>query len=175
MWSQTVLALRTLTANWRLATRRRPPLLLAPLRCRLHASTYLSPPLPSPPFSSLLRCPHPRPTVESLTPLPRFTHTPLSHSPSTHPPSVGSSLSPAKTPRHSASTTRTALSLPSGPLRARQAPSLPLSPFLNVVVSLSISVLLSLFHVPASLALVGSPSTLPTRFSAAAAAAAAVR
>lgn len=96
------------------------------------------PPLPPLPRPSLLRCPHPRPTVESLTPLPRFTHTPLSHSPSTHPPSVGSSLSPAETPRLGASTTRTALSLPSGPLRARQPPSLPPPPFLNAVVSLSL-------------------------------------
>lgn len=87
--------------------------------------------------------------VESLTPLPHFTHTPLSLtrrqpsllSPLGAPslPSAGPSRCPAVPSRLCSRTTRTALSLPGGPLRARQPPSVLLPPTLAVAVSFPIS------------------------------------
>lgn len=122
----------------------------SPSPCGVSRSVSLSFKLPlSPSLSPVSSLPHPSSTVESLTLLPHFTHTPLSLarrqprplSPPNVPslPSAGPSRCPAVPPRLCSWTTRTALSLPGGPLRARQPPSVPLPPAPAVAVSFPIS------------------------------------
>lgn len=153
------------------------------------AATTSSPPLTSatnPRPLSLLHTdvltasPQPR-GRENLTPPPRFTHTPLSRrQPNPHlqlvpPPLPHQPLRPVlRRPAH------TALSVPSGSLRARHPP-LALPHFIHIAL-VSLHLCPSLASSPSSLFLVPAPSsasprstTLPTQFGAVAAAAAAVR
>lgn len=155
------------TTNWR-----RDDDDLLPFSRRSTAASTCSPP----------RCPHPSSTVESLIPLPTLHPYPtLSLAVNSAPPHLPSVLSLSRaTPHPTSPTTRTALSLPSGPLRARQPPSVPrplplprrgyrsLSPPFPLALSISISVPLSFSLVSASLVPAPSsapprPSTLPTR------------
>ncbi|KAL0128748.1 hypothetical protein PUN28_003853 [Cardiocondyla obscurior] len=153
------------------------------------SSRTAAPPLPHAPLPVVLtpaprwREPH---TATNASPIPhsltrRQLSSPLTlHLPFSPPFILPAVLSLSRaTPHPSPPSTRTALSLPSGPLRARQPPSVPRPspppppPWSSLSLSRSPFYLASASLVPAPSSVPPRPSTFPTRFGAVAAAAAA--